>query len=935
MFSSVLSEAIPGMGGAGGGGAAGGAAGATGAMSGGASAVAAAGEAAGTVNTFSGELGSALNNIGTITAAVAGLGNLFNSIFEFAKKIQDNGITGESIASAVGVMLGGATLVGGLIYLLTNIDINSLGEVAGLLAGGAMAAVISLMAGPMLTDFGNAIATFAGSGGPLSVLLSAVGNIANIMNDVPNFGQAVSVLGQLLAGIGPLASAMAMLAGSGAVNRLVDGATSVASTVTGMLGSAVNTAAGAFGFGPIVSTPSPAAATAPSGAPSNPFSDGMGAIRGLIGLIAAEIPLLIAATDLVADMPVEEATARFNIIGTVASLLTQVIIPGVNELKNSADSLTSGVTGVSGATYDFTGVLEVVDNLFSQVGGMVGTIIEATRDVSVEKLDAVSRLGPIFEGVSTVLATVTDAVVAIAGTSGTKTGGVNLISGGAQASINSVATGLSNFDPDMFDSIFTSLGSLVEVLIRSTEFLTGTSIDEIRAKASVVASITEAATEGLNETLATILNPTVLALVSQPDAQTKIDMIKNFISDVGDTMFNPRTGMLHGIGYLIEGITRLDISPAQAPVLQAASVLIGSLFEGFTSLTRAIASLTEDSTKAPEPGATTRLTDFAENIGTVFEELRGILPGLISNINAAFTGVKVGTLSRRTDALNSIIGMFTNLFEFSKALDEFNRQNTGQAAGGARTGGLQRLNELFTGDPSFFDVVKNVIDGMKNISVRGIPDLGPVAEAMQKISEIATSLQEVSDSTNGLNLTNIVQTIGGGEAGTNFAAQNTIIGAIHAISNGLRSITSSPQTLNTLRVFSDTAGEQIVAVFDHLANISRNITPIVEGMTDETRTRVSDLIATITDTVTAIQGINSVDLSTTLTSLTDNLGLGRTASYTIDNENFNLTINMSVYIKAEELERIFYERATENDWTGVRFANPGAFNNRPNQKTPP
>jgi hypothetical protein len=59
--------------------------------------------------------------------------------------------------------------------------------------------------------------------------------------------------------------------------------------------------------------------------------------------------------------------------------------------------------------------------------------------------------------------------------------------------------------------------------------------------------------------------------------------------------------------------------------------------------------------------------------------------------------------------------------------------------------------------------------------------------------------------------------------------------------------------------------------------------PIGNNVTDELKTRVLDLVDTISQTVDAVSSLDAINLSTTLEALSNNLGLSGVGAYTITN----------------------------------------------------
>ena len=116
--------------------------------------------------------------------------------------------------------------------------------------------------------------------------------------------------------------------------------------------------------------------------------------------------------------------------------------------------------------------------------------------------------------------------------------------------------------------------------------------------------------------------------------------------------------------------------------------------------------------------------------------MQGLIPELVKNINDAFKGVRVSTLNARVDSINGIISLLKTTLDFSKSLDEFNRESSGQGRGAANADGLRRINDLFSGTPNMFDIIRVVVENVKNIDTTNVPNLKRVSSAFQSLSEI-------------------------------------------------------------------------------------------------------------------------------------------------------------------------------------------------------
>lgn len=905
LFTGAIAEAIPGGLGGGGGGAGAVGAAAAGGAGGLVEAAGAAEEVAGTANIWE----TLAANVVSIGAGVVGLGQVFDYLFTFAKKMQDEGLTASSVAMASGAMIAAGALVGGLIYALSDISVDGLGSVVALLGSAAFAGFITVLTGEVLINLSKAIGDFAAADGPMNAILDAIDRIMDMSTDVAGFGQALSAIVSIMTAVGSLISGMGSIVAGQAAQDAVVLADAVAEE-------------GFFGmiFG---GTNEPAlTGEAPENSPITQLTNMISAISDVF---ATEIPRLINATSVVGNLSPEDLKNRLDTISTIVNVFKDALIPMMDAIKGLADTTqnTSEASGglisssssstASTTTFNLPGIQSVLEAVLTGIGDLLTGVMESAQNIDPANITAIGSLRPLLEGTATILATI--------GTSlkdAFKTETTNNITDG----VEEAQTVTSSIDLNGLENIFTTLGEFISTVLEASDVFFGRPPEEIRVIGEAIGDMAEAILEATNGIMQTILSPGLLEAAGAENASERITRIKNFVSDMATLIFDPDTGMMTHIKTMITDIIGLNIKADQAAVLQAAAGLITSLLSGLAELMRTIggvlAPLTEQAEDAPDVSSTTALTDFMTNIGSVFEQLQGILPDLVSNINAAFEGVSVSTLGRRTDALNNIIGMLTSFIDFAIALRRFDTGGE-QVPTMSTGGGLFQLNQLFTGTPNIFSIIRTAIEGLRTIDVSNIPNLTKTKTAIENLADITSSLESLNTSRTALEpvMGDLDNFIGAGSM-----TSGTLTSLLSGIGTALGSLvggSEGAQILTNLGRFNSQFAPKIVQATEYLGNIASNLLPIGNNVTDELKTRVLDLVDTISQTVDAVSSLDAINLSTTLEALSNNLGLSGVGAYTITNENFNLTINMRVVIDAGTFEEVFYQRAVEEDVTDRRF----------------
>jgi hypothetical protein len=416
----------------------------------------------------------------------------------------------------------------------------------------------------------------------------------------------------------------------------------------------------------------------------------------------------------------------------------------------------------------------------------------------------------------------------------------------------------------------------------------------------------------------------------------------------------------------------------QADILGGVAEMAETILSGLGNILTTVSGMGDFITNAEGELDLVRVSAFLQVIQTTFNELKTFLPNIISGIMTAFTGVDVAVLKSKVNVMGSVITFLTNVLDMTSTLNDLASGAAGE--GGSLTTGLANIAKLFTagegaGEVDFFDIVQSVVDGAKSIVIGRLPNFTPVTtlftnlksvtEAMSEIAnaEINTAKREIiASAIQGIKSS--MEVVGGatfkaavaGIANINLTKVVTVSSQLQSISESISNIQSVnadgifglETVISSFQPIIDAIDNVIVTrgrggtiqkattfnslltklgnVSENLAIVNRNLLPIVTTTNENMRERVSALMGTITDTVSAINNMGAIDLSTTMRRLENNFGLGNTASYTINNENFNVTLNLNVTFDAGTFVEVLFDQAIERSTsTGAAASGPRAF----------
>lgn len=909
LFGDLLGNLVGGAAGGGGGlfgsllsglglGAAGEAAAAGGEASGAATAVTATADTANAINEAAGAGGfeGLITNLATILGGAAGVNMVIEKIFEIAQKVQDSGISIGSIMIAVGVM--GAAVLGiyGVAEMLKNLSDSGITE--GLVAA-AGAVLGALMASGVITLITTGISELIGPGGLFDQVFDLGARLANRGGG----GASSDQTGASLMEIGGTLAALVTF-----------------------LGSAV----------PLVLQ----IATEDLDAES---------IRPTLEAMKEMVKAIGEAADIIDE-------AIKNIDSDVFSSGTAIITATIEAITNIASNVlppfSQALIGLKGENIEFGTITEILGGVLREVTEFITKIVTSTRDISAEKLEAVGNLAPLIGSLGTFFSTFDELA--------------DVFKTRAAPASEGAAAAAAGIDTNAIGIILYAVGGMLKRVLEGTVAFRGMDAGAIANIGTAVSTISRAVMGGVIDILQALTSEEIMEFISKDDYSERLEAMQGFLSDMINTLFSPDSGFMTSLSRFITLATGLGATKEQAEVVSAIADLISSILGGLSTLARTIGSLAEIA--IPETGEldSGRIDGLLTITNTLFLSLGTFLPDLITNLNNAFEGIRPSVLESRIRVVGQVITFLGQAIELSETLKNLSDgAATGQ--GEAAIPGLTNIKNLFVseaeGGVGLFDIVQTIIDGTKNLNIDRIPGLKGVTNLFKSVATIAETTGEIAgaglDRSAGAAVNQAVHVIHGtihhikilkGRmaeiTGANFSTLVTTTSQIAEIAGSISSIpVLTANGINSLAtLLSNTTGDASGGILQNIINdidqielggaatkiggfnrllarlattseslntLNTNLLPIATGGSENLRTRVSDLMGTIEDTVGAINRIGQVELNTTLRRLADNFGLGGSSAYTINNENFNLTINMRVVIDAGTFESVFYDRAVE------------------------
>jgi hypothetical protein len=417
--------------------------------------------------------------------------------------------------------------------------------------------------------------------------------------------------------------------------------------------------------------------------------------------------------------------------------------------------------------------------------------------------------------------------------------------------------------------------------------------------------------------------------------------LRQFIGNLVREVFTGAGG--EGLLKMIKGVVSAfaeasgTINPEQAESIKAIAGVLGPVFEGISNILEVVKNFKTTGDMG------TNLEAFSGFINNIFERLQSFLPTLVSGIQSVFSGTNPASLKSKASALKGVVDLIGSVIGFVSTFYWTVRNAGGGMAnwqtteGGGISAGLGTLRNLFdTGiKNNLFAIIGDIIDGIDQVinsdmatKLRRIPNFSRLVKAMTQITNIATSIKTISES--------VRKSTAGATGGTSILNRGDINGMIHPIGFMIEVLTvdrfgSSQKTLTDLITAFNETGlssrslQRITGFSRGLGTFANALKDSLEDINVDTANRIRDIAGALAETINDLNNVTDVNATTTLGRLTKNLGLGSRQSYTIDNRNFSIVLNLDVKMDAGNFEQVLFKRSEMTAITAGRPLKSSGF----------
>lgn len=711
------------------------------------------------------------------------------------------------------------------------------------------------------------------------------------------------------------------------------------------------------------------------------------------------------------------------LIGVIGFLVQMVpLIKDINDLK--LDATTSQTLATN------------IENIFTPISAFITGIVTNLSAIDVGKIKAIADMSGFISALATLITGIASllSIVHGGGSGGGAAGGgggaggggfVNAVveggrrawnfitssvgvgggGGGGTAAPATAAAGIARtLDFSWINTLLSSVSTAITNIIEASRAFSGMDPETVKSIGQATSSIVSSTAEAMSAIVGVFTGDNITQLLSQNNPEQKINLLKDFIQDMVNTLFagqgeNTFVGAIKTYIQSVVEMTR-TLSPQQIQGIGAVASLISSILSGLSGMTAAVmnfANLAQSGGGVLGGGTIDPiiLGDLMQFFGRMFDQLKTFLPDIMRNIQAAFNGIDLNTFKSQVEALEPLLRTLNQLSTLTKnMLDIVLEAGGGTGDQTSFLEGLRRLQFIFKApgpegsDPSIFSIIRSIIANLPGIQMNQSIDLSGTVTAINQLKEIGIALGAIKSVPALFDMETLRKTwmlfkAGGGDkypsifsilreiktqlpnaqmiqsidlSGTvtavnqlkeialSFAEMPSssalegvdnaldlmpgLISKLQTVLTGVENVEISNSTIKNINRLNK-AGPRLSRLSQTISNTVLGFTPAISSVGDGVRGTVAEMLGTIEDTVNAVNRIGTIPLTTTLDRLSDNLGLGRSASYTIRNQNFNVTIQLKVVMDAGDFERVFAERAVEATTTKSGEFDTKAFNKLP------
>jgi len=894
-------------------------------------------------------------------------------------------------AAAIIVMGGLLTAMTGLTKILSTVNPGTLGpSIVGL---ASLSALVLGLAGVMWLsikmlggfEIGQVGATILALGAG-SLLMVAMAGTAHVLAAVGTELAETAGIGLLLAGAG-LVGLGALVLGLAYIMRLSieqfngikeDQVTTAVTALNAgallMLGMAA-TAGAIVGVGAAIA----AVAAMPGGIAA--MVVGMVAVGGLVYSL---VPIIKGLMSQIRDLPPvdEDFTTKLNAVnsvlnalGTFANIFVKVAISAalVTMLPLLLGMISPILLPLGAILAVFTAykLPKIFEGLVDIFGGLIRVIAENVNVIQPDRLRLLEALGPVMESVGVLVGALQPSGAMLltgslfpAATAETirtyfeeimpvLTGPNGLISLAAKLTGDMGAISTRNFNVEAvkgFGAIMSSIGSILQAF--SSIFAEGGE----GAGQLVVRGLSSLVSLGITEMMRTSEGG------DAAQSATKLGAFTKLVSDVlgafqTSNIFASIKDIIRVAGTSLAGLTKEQIE-GLGPITQ----MLSSMFSFMGTLIENM-KVDPEAVKAVSGGASTEGINAAralvENIpgnmatavDTVLASIQTKIGPIISSLLNATVGYSKAEIERAAAGAGAVVSLLTGFGTIMTNLKELGTTESlgvTNALSQAPPPVLKNFNPVAvtTMITSLSGVItaifgsgnagmlKIIVDSLINSGISRLPR--GIGEKAKAIVDILGLISIVADPTFKENIGKLA-----GSATNVGPIGNIMQGAaqvIGAVVNNIGALFTGDVSRNLSNFNKSNIGrlENVTQVLSSVSGVVNSINSGLAQSVTQATTQITTIGGTIGDMISQINliseklnSIEPINIMADLQRVGNVLGVGRNSAITIRNDNFTITVNLTVTLDARDLEAVLVERSRQGRNRFVLGADRGTASPRP------
>ncbi len=657
-------------------------------------------------------------------------------------------------------------------------------------------------------------------------------------------------------------------------------------------------------------------------------SGGLGALTAIAGL-GALTTFALAAVD--SGKQIIEAAAAINLSSGIGEKV-ELIISVLQALASLSAAIGTIALGAGLASEDSSGFADNLRNTANLVREIkdaatefINQVVDISATIDTSQIEKISGIVSIIQGISGFTKTISDVVVAM----------------GADSSFTFTRT-IENFITN-FRNILNILGSTTES-VGISDLIKGILAIEVPGSPEQISAIAKATADILTSLGGFV--PAISNVSKNIDLSndTIVTNLTTFISSLTNGLFGGANGQggEGGFAGAIRSIIDSMISFAQATTaedikkIEPLTKFIGPLLEIIGNISTAVSSLGGSALSGTANGTpidSTAITSLGTMFTAIFDSLRQFLPSLITGLNTTLSGIDARGLGAKAKALTPVFELITTVQEVISKFYWTARNAGGGMAnwqteqGGGVGAGLGTLRNLFRNEGdnknNFFSILKDIIEGIKtNLTpelLNGISGIN--IKSIDKLKTIMEAVGTISDAIGTLKTTFSTDT---GTMAKGFSGPD-IHNMIAPIASVIKAMTEDTYGGKKLSELLDSYESISVKRFSKVSEVLQQSRTIATDMLSFKNSFDPAMFADISWMTGFFNGVSAladavarvnedlINLAATPVEIGANLkrigdSLGQDINYRIESGRINLTVNLRVNLKADDIANVLIDK---------------------------